>query len=99
MFFLRTFDLRRTLDFGLWTLDLTSQPREVLAALFEIPILVERSAGRRKEHGVSRAGGFGRPADGLLHCPGILDLHDRGEDPLDGRRRLADREDLPRRVG
>src|SRR5260370_21900296 len=71
----------------------SGKPREMLSALFEVPILVEGGAGRGEKDRVSGPCQLGCPRDRALHVAGALDLDLGAESGLDGGRGLADRQD------
>ena len=76
--------------------------REVLAAMLEVPVLVEARAGRAEQHDVARHGGRGGVRDGGLevgqHDEGRRPLPHRGAAPFEGfaqrGRRGADQDGL-----
>ena len=76
-----------------------SQLGEMPPPLFEVRVLVERGARRRKQHGVAAAVRAPRArATALSIVPRALDGRDPGERRLDRARRLADRQDDARRA-
>src|ERR1700687_4539758 len=62
------------------------QRGEMLSAVFEIPELIERSAGGGKENRVTGTGELVRTGDRPGHRPASLGGDDTGESPLDGGR-------------